>query len=420
MSFTKEDKEDPGHVTIQLKRSESFFPQGCEAPRPAFTPYEAECWTNYSGNLISHDHHLNQDGEALFRFLLAQASVPPGFLIRCHGSHPETRERIVTTTDAQGHPTTRVETYTEHITDFNFFLDVGRHIASGPIHWSVADSEPAYRGLMVLQVDTPNGRRKAISEEKSMAKDWQKQRYDRGLPPWVGPGWQEGVAGFDDGVVLKSSRSLRQWADEYCASRKLLKDFTYHKVVYGWDIHTILDAIRSTISSTGYHSSVTVEVKVSGTKIHIRPDNKLSRALSHIWVRILLWLFLIYPFIWLFKRFSRWGGGNWEVCGGAYALKSWQRENNYNGYEPVADSSNAAYSGWQGPAPPRLVGLPAGGYMRLVGTREGEWFRMMEPSIRNAVQSRLQTDTPLPSAVTEGFSNPIAPYLDGYAPAYTN
>ncbi|KDQ56853.1 hypothetical protein JAAARDRAFT_207890 [Jaapia argillacea MUCL 33604] len=417
MSSTKvADSEKTGHVVIELGRSQPFFPEGGERHPAQFIPYEPECQKDRHGNIISHDGLLNADGEALYRFLLAQASKPPGLLIRCHGTHYETRTRMVYSTNAQGQTSSRMEPERVSVTDFDFYLDVGRHIVSGPIHWSVADSEAAYRGLMVRQVDSPNGRRKAIKEEKEDAETWEKERYDRGLPPWVGSGWREGVAGFDDGVLMKSSRSVRQWADEYCASGKLLKEFTYHKVVYGWDMHTLFDAIRATIAATSYGGDVEVSVEVTGTKVHIRPDNKLSRALSHLWVKILLWIFLIYPFIWLFKRFSRWGGGKWEVCGGAYGLKYWQREFNYNGSEPYADHSNPNLMGWQGPPPPGLVGLPGGGYMRLVGTREGEWFRRMEPSIRQAVISRTQTETPLAEVAVHGPSNLVATHLDGYAP----
>jgi len=37
------------------------FPEGGEEP-PQFTPYEAEHWVSRSGEIISHDRHLNEDG----------------------------------------------------------------------------------------------------------------------------------------------------------------------------------------------------------------------------------------------------------------------------------------------------------------------------------------------------------------------
>jgi hypothetical protein len=37
------------------------FPEGGEEP-PEFTPYQAEHWVSRSGEIISHDRHLNEDG----------------------------------------------------------------------------------------------------------------------------------------------------------------------------------------------------------------------------------------------------------------------------------------------------------------------------------------------------------------------
>ena len=97
---------------------------------------------------------------------------------------------------------------------------------------------------MVKQVDSndlvirdpetalPSGRRDATKEEIKAAKERKKTRQACGLPPWVAVGpesWLQQQAP-ERAVVLESSKSLRQWADEYCASDKLLKEFTYTKV----------------------------------------------------------------------------------------------------------------------------------------------------------------------------------------------
>ena len=37
-------------------------PAGGEEPPPEFTPYEAEHFATSSGDIISHDKHLNEDG----------------------------------------------------------------------------------------------------------------------------------------------------------------------------------------------------------------------------------------------------------------------------------------------------------------------------------------------------------------------
>lgn len=76
-------------------------------------------------------------------------------------------------------------------------------------------------------------RRAATKDEIKQSKIRQNETKMRGLPPWAG---LESINTCDGDVdsqqtsVLKSSRTLRQWADEYCASNKLLKEFTYEKV----------------------------------------------------------------------------------------------------------------------------------------------------------------------------------------------
>lgn len=187
---------------------------------------------------------LFDTGEALYRFLLSQASSPPAYFLHCVGTHDETRTRTITSTNKHGRIRHRLESYTETITDFDFTIDVGRNIpaTSGPVHWSVPDSEPAYRGRMMREVEAAfnesvvlgNSRRKANKHEIKMSKAWRDERTERGLPPWVENDSQ--LHGQGDSMAmnesggLRSSMTLRHWADEYCTSRKHLKEFTYEKV----------------------------------------------------------------------------------------------------------------------------------------------------------------------------------------------
>lgn len=131
--------------------------------------------------------------------------------------------------------------------DFDYYIDLTPYIVYGPVHWSVPDAEPAYRGQMVMQVDSndlatedpervmPLGRRKATRKEIKAAQERKDIRKACGLPPWVvvdPASWlnNPNAAVPERPVVLESSRTLREWADEYCASDKLLKEFTYTKV----------------------------------------------------------------------------------------------------------------------------------------------------------------------------------------------
>ena len=325
------------------------------------------------------------------------------------------------------------------MTDFDFYIDLAPQIVHGPVHWSLPDAEPAYRGEMYMQVDSnelathdpetalPTGRRKATRAERKAAEERKKLRKEHGLPPWVAPepeSWfQQSTVAPRPAVVLQSSKTLREWADEYCASDKLLKEFTYtrvcsppvhrllftyHKIltvrpmqiVYGWNTANLEDAIKAAIRSV-YSYDIQLSFETSYNKIRIRPDNRLSRTLSNKWLKFLLWILLIYPFIWLYKRFSSRGGGRWEVCGGAYALKTWQMLPQ-GARVPPPDQLNAR---WQ---------QTPDGWAYLTGEREGEWFQRWEGRIRAAVRDRIRSSTPLELVA------PAAMLLDGYRPPHVN
>ena len=98
----------------------------------------------------------------------------------------------------------------------------------------------------------------APKEQVGFAKNWRYYRSRTGLAPWIGPkdGWQgnsefqnriadEGESQMpDDAQILKSSRTLRQWADDYCASNKILKEFCYEKVCFSLKISTTFNILR--------------------------------------------------------------------------------------------------------------------------------------------------------------------------------
>ena len=120
---------------------------------------------------------------------------------------------------------------TMHV-DFDFPIDIGQHISAGPIHWSVPDEEPAYRGQMYREVDTgeftaPSDlegivrhrkRRHASRKQVKMGNARRRERRDRGLPPWASleseGSRNSSSAEVHHMKVLKSSQTLREWADE--------------------------------------------------------------------------------------------------------------------------------------------------------------------------------------------------------------
>jgi hypothetical protein len=53
--------ESGGDAVVEFGKVPDAFPEGGEEP-PQFTPYEAEHRVSSSGEVISHDPHLNEDG----------------------------------------------------------------------------------------------------------------------------------------------------------------------------------------------------------------------------------------------------------------------------------------------------------------------------------------------------------------------
>jgi hypothetical protein len=123
----------------------------------------------------------------------------------------------------------RPETGDETVVDFDFYIDATPFIK--PVHWSAADNEPAYRGLMVREVEGPHGKRLARKTETNASERWGKERMGTGLPPWIGIADDRRVETIEP-LTLKSSKTLRQWTDEYCNSPKYLKQFVYDKVSF--------------------------------------------------------------------------------------------------------------------------------------------------------------------------------------------
>ncbi|KAK0245724.1 hypothetical protein EDD85DRAFT_29238 [Armillaria nabsnona] len=368
-------------------------------PPPEFAPYHAEYFDTGNGNIVSHDPHLNTDGEALYRFLLSQASTPPSLSLHCRGTHTETRQRT------KAGPGGGTESYTETVVDFDFYISLDQLILPEPTHWSVADSDPAYRGRMFKEMDS-SGKRKARWKERRAFRSWIKDRDARGLPPWISSiQATDTYLTLEDSTVLRSSKTLRAWADEYCASPKYLKEFVYVKSVYGWNLCNLESAIRSIIKSSLYTGDLEVNFETSG-KVYIRPDNRLSRTLSNKWLKFLSIIFFIFPFIWLFKRFHSKGGGRWEVCGGAYALKRWQPLDSELEH-PLDDKGSVARDAV-------IMRSRDGQAKKLVGSREGEWLKQWQGTIMRAVQMRYESTEPMLVTTEQILNHPLPIDLDGY------
>ncbi|KAH9898349.1 hypothetical protein C8Q73DRAFT_684430 [Cubamyces lactineus] len=337
---------------------------------------------------------------------MTHARERPEFGLHLKGTHAETVHVKIPIRQADGTTKEIEQDVQQAVTDFDFIISAGQHICLGPIHWSVPDEQAAYRGQLYPEVDRAeqghdpergqvNTRRERASDEEIAAAS-QRIAYQQqhGLPPWSTAAG-EGLTLPSTETTLRSSRSLREWAHEYCRSNKVLKEFRYEKRVYGWNIGQLEAAVGKIVQEAEYTGSWSVKFITWRNVIRLYPDAYLARALAHTWVKIVLWLFLIYPFLWLFKHFDEHGGGKWEVCGGAYALKYWD------------PNPHTAAAGGDNPAG-RVVQTPQGP-ARVVGLREGEWFKQWESTIRTRIKNRFQS--------TQCLTTPDAvavQQLDGY------
>ncbi|KAG8854889.1 hypothetical protein FRB96_007289 [Tulasnella sp. 330] len=437
---------------------------------PDFSEYEAEYFTGSDGNIISHDKHLNEDGEALYRFLLAQASRRPSLFLRCKANHEEWRTRQITRYE-DGKNVTSTETYSETIVDFDFIIDASDAILpvsqTGAPIWLAGGRNATYRGGRQLEVDSVptmvtdveghpvsinlevggswvkkrSWRRKATKSEVEASTAWKKRREDCGYAPWVlMPGMLHGTEAcvesedvrfqlqhsvnstsgeVDDSHILPPVKTLRDWADEYCGNQKLLKEFTFEKVVYGWNFSALRQAVESTCRSNyAYQSQPLVSFNLEGSMISIRPNNWSSRMLSNKWILALLWITLIYPlFIWPFKRFATRGDGEWRVAGSAFALAKYQHLPNSMPGEDVDQYRQRTSTTLLDAGPSsdfKLLKATPKGVAELVGQREGQWFARWEDTIAGLVRQRyvssVPVERPFGSVRTAGIG------LDGYYP----
>jgi len=125
--------------------------------------------------------------------------------------------------------------------------------------------------------------------------------------------------------------------------------------------------------------------------------------------KVLLIVFLVHPFIWLFKRFSsRGGGGRWEIYGGAYVLGLLGPLGGDGKDSTLIAASNGSNAGLPPLLNPRIMETEHG-LRKLKGYREGEWFREWE-TIKRCAAMRLQQEEPLKRA-GDGYNNRT---LDGY------
>ncbi|ODN91403.1 hypothetical protein L198_05917 [Cryptococcus wingfieldii CBS 7118] len=188
--------------------------------------------------------------------------------------------------------------------------------------------------------------------------------------------------------------NLKEWCKAYCADRGVLNEFSLQKDLCGWDLDGVQSAINGAIRSTGYsHPNLEVTLDVDDRVVIVHPNNFLSRILGNSFVYFLSWLFMIYPLIWFWKRWSSRGGAPWDVTVATYALKFYPPLPHTFPSEPLPDAQSRLPSLYklnpQLPKEPQLVQGPKGVHY-LVGRKEGGWFREWEERIRMGVRTRFR------------------------------
>ncbi|KAI0043469.1 hypothetical protein FA95DRAFT_399275 [Auriscalpium vulgare] len=352
-------------------RNGSCVPTGGEPPAH-FEPLEADHWvcTNVEEAIVSQDLHLAKDGGALYRFLLTQSATPPTVLLRCRGSRDET-------------DSTPSFSSTSTV-DFDFVIDLTKHVPHTATQWTVGDAEPVLRGRKLRETGAPGHTRLAGHAAVKSYRAWRERRTQRGLPPWVREPVAAGTKEKEDNgapprlEATKPSMTLRQWTEDFVTARHSCKEFVYEKSIYGWDVQALCRAVTAVIRATGYTGHVNVRLETRRAKIIVRPVPRLSRILGHPLVTAVSLITFMFPLVWIVRRFAERSSVQWTVAGGAYAMKRW---------EPV---EGEAVEGAEG-----VVVQTPSGPKRAVGMQEREWLKMWEASIQRLVSRSVADIMPL-------------------------
>ncbi|KAG8955969.1 hypothetical protein FRC04_006417 [Tulasnella sp. 424] len=363
-------------------------------PSTNASPYSF--WTtNTRKNVKTNDSRLNHDPQALQHFILTHASGRPTVLIECWGTHQ------VETTDREGDK--KVTT----VTDFHFTVDISSALLPANTYgapvWVVADEEPAKRGKYWRQIDydpnppqaqrpanleagrSPLQRRTATPLERKQGLDDTQSRRTRGLPPWTPVSAQTpnptGARLLFPGDRLRfqnilsnftaPTKTLDEWAEEYCASRSPLKEFRFIRTVYGWNLDEVQRQVASSLASchSGKGKKEIVKVIIKGDKVVIRPKSLLWWIFGLGFLRFWFYITLVYPIIlWPIKKFLL--GRCWEVAGSSFAFVRYEHLEDSRHGETVAQYIARVP---QAPQATDLI-VTSRGISKIVGQRFTDWY----------------------------------------------
>jgi hypothetical protein len=78
-------------------------------------------------------------------------------------------------------------------------------------------------------------------------------------------------------------------------------------------------------------------------------------------IKYLPWVDLVYPFVWMYRRFGK-QGGKWDVCKASFPCNRDPRDSH------------------------KVIGVPLG---------DGDWVKIWERTIRLGIRNRIQTTQPI-------------------------
>ncbi|EPS37360.1 hypothetical protein H072_8967 [Dactylellina haptotyla CBS 200.50] len=237
-------------------------------PPPDFTPYVAETHENpTTGQVTSYDPHLNEDGEALFRFLLTQNMYSPRPQVRMKGTHLEKHHHHHGTFSERRNSS-------EHrtITDFDITMDFQ----------SLILIEPGQQGIIQTVDEDTKAHRGGVFRTRG--------RNNKSLPA-------------NTPIMPKD---IRNWADDYCADPAIFKEFVMEKICPGYDTKYLETRLIQLIQSTNYAGDIQISFPTTHSKVKIRPPNKATelrynKALRWFCYLTFLWI-ITWPILFFLTR----------------------------------------------------------------------------------------------------------------------
>ena len=185
-----------------------------------------------------------------------------------------------------------------------------------------------------------------------------------------------------------SSRSFEEWVTDYIRSKRIVKEFILRKEIYAWDLAALTTSLEQLIRSTGYSSSISVNFQTTPECVHVYSPNAVSRIFaSYLWI-FLTSIILVFPFLWMWRRWWPGAGGQWEVAGAAFRLKRWELVPG-TGPGETEQGALGRLGGSLGIGGARLRAGKEGVWV-LKGVHEADWFRSWEESIRCGVRERTR------------------------------